>query len=183
MTPEELFAEFMKQVWPDQDDDDHLIDTPQRVVRMYEEFFDTGPSPKITVFDTPESEMVLLTNIPFYSVCAHHWLPFYGVAHVGYLPNGKIIGLSKIPRIIKYFAARPQVQERLATEVADHLFSGMDNFNPVGVGVVLQASHFCMEMRGVETPGVTTTTSALRGTFKDDHAQRAEFLALIERSK
>lgn len=150
---------------------------------MYEEFFDTGPPPRITLFDTPESEMVVLNDIPFYSICAHHWIPFFGKAHVGYIPNGKILGLSKFARIVKHFAASPQVQERLTTEIADHLMYGIDQFDPVAVGVVLEAEHLCMSFRGVETPGVTTTTSAIRGSFKEDAAQRAEFFSLANRTK
>jgi GTP cyclohydrolase I len=181
--PESLFEEFIKQLWPAWEDDEHLIRTPERVVKMYREFFQTGEPPNVTLFDAQESEMVILRDIPFYSLCAHHWLPFFGTATVGYLPNGKIIGLSKIPRIVKYFAAAPQVQEKLTTEIADHIMDGISGFEPVGVGVVLQATHFCMEMRGVETPGVTTATSAVRGSFKDDAMQRSEFLALAHAKK
>jgi GTP cyclohydrolase I len=181
--PESLFEEFIKQLWPNWEDDEHLKDTPRRVVKMYREFFQPGEPPNATLFDAAESEMVIVKNIPFYSLCAHHWLPFFGIATVGYLPNGKIIGLSKIPRVVKYFAAGPQVQEKLTTEIADHIMHGIPDFNPVGVGVVLQATHFCMEMRGVETPGVTTTTSAVRGTFKDDPMQKSEFLSLANATK
>ena len=180
---EQLFSQFIKEVWPNWEDDEHLEDTPRRVVKMYQEFFQPGEPPDATLFTAQESEMVIVRNIPFYSLCAHHWLPFFGIATVGYLPNGKIIGLSKIPRIVKYFAGGPQVQEKLTTEIADHLMDGIHEFHPVGVGVVLQATHFCMEMRGVETPGVTTITSAVRGTFKDDPMQKSEFLSLADPTK
>jgi GTP cyclohydrolase I len=174
----QAFEDFMAAVWPYGNGDEHLAETPARVARMYYELFHIS-EPDITLFNSDGKEMVLLQNISFYSLCAHHWLPFYGTAAVAYIPNGKIIGLSKIPRVINYFARSPQVQERLTTDIADYLFDSIPDFNPDGVGVVLKARHMCLEMRGVESPNVETTTSALRGTFKADDAQRAEFMSLI----
>lgn len=160
--------------------DPHLMGTPERIVKMYEEFFNP-PVPSITTFDTEESEMVVLDPIPFYSLCAHHWLPFFGSVKVGYLPDKKIIGLSKIARIVKYLAQQPQVQERLTTQIADYLMYRAGDLNPLGVGVIVEGRHFCMEMRGVEAPGVITRTSALRGSFRDLDIQRQEFLQLTDR--
>jgi len=124
--------------------------------------------------------MVIVKEIDFYSLCEHHILPFYGKMHVAYIPDGKIIGLSKIPRIVDVFARRLQVQERLTNEVADTL---MDILKPVGVAVVAEGLHMCMMMRGVEKQNSITTTSAMRGVFKEDARTRSEFLNLISRSR
>lgn len=177
----DTFREFLNIIWPEYINDMHMEDTPRRVIEMYKEFFHP-PKPKITLFEADSNEMVTLHNIPFYSMCSHHMLPIVGQAHVGYIPNGQIIGLSKIPRIVKYTAQRPQVQERLTTDIADYLFDVFDEqYKPSGIGVVLSGIHFCMEMRGVGVPGVKTITSALRGSFKDNPSQRTEFLAFVER--
>jgi GTP cyclohydrolase I len=120
--------------------------------------------------------MILVRDIELYSMCEHHMLPFFGRAHVAYLPNGRIVGLSKIPRIVEVFARRLQVQERLTDQIADAL---MEVLQPHGVGVLIEASHLCMMMRGVEKQNSRTVTSALRGSFRDDASTRAEFLQLV----
>ncbi|MBM4188488.1 MAG: GTP cyclohydrolase I FolE [Gemmatimonadetes bacterium] len=127
------------------------------------------------VFEEPHDNMILVRDIEVYSLCEHHMLPFFGKAHIAYLPNGRIIGLSKIPRILEVFARRLQVQERLTDQVADAL---MEVLEPRGVGVVIEAAHLCMMMRGVEKQNSTTVTSALRGCFTDDARTREEFLRL-----
>jgi GTP cyclohydrolase I len=121
-------------------------------------------------------QMVVVSSIPVYSKCEHHLEDIFGVAHIGYIPDGKVVGLSKLARVCEIFARRAQVQERLTNQIADAL---QDNLNPKGVGVVLECRHMCMEARGVRTPGTTTTTSALRGDMLTDAATRAEFLSLV----
>jgi GTP cyclohydrolase I len=128
------------------------------------------------IFEEPHENMILVRDIELYSMCEHHMLPFFGRAHVAYLPNGRIVGLSKIPRIVEVFARRLQVQERLTDQIADAL---MEVLQPHGVGVLIEASHLCMMMRGVEKQNSRTVTSALRGAFRDDPATRAEFLQLV----
>jgi GTP cyclohydrolase IA len=128
------------------------------------------------VFDDPSPAMVLVRDIPFYSLCEHHLLPFFGRAHVAYVPSGRLVGLSKIPRIVEHFSRRLQVQERLTEQVAETL---SDLLRPRGLGVVLEATHLCMVMRGVEKEGSVATTSSLRGSFLADARTRAEFMALI----
>lgn len=157
-------------------DSEELRDTPGRMARAYAELFDTPPL-RLTTFPNDEGydELVLARDIPFRTVCAHHLLPFSGVAHVGYLPGDRILGLSKLARIVEYFAARPQIQERLTKQVADYLASQL---KPRGAGVVLEAEHSCMTIRGVRATGSTTITSALSGTLRSDARSRAEFLAL-----
>lgn len=157
-----------------------LRDTPARIARMYEEIFaglDEDPAAVLGVtFEESYDEMVILREIPFYSMCEHHLLPFHGQAHVGYLPNGKIVGLSKIARAVDVFARRPQVQERLTGQIADCIESVL---GAKGVGVVIEAEHLCMTMRGVRKPGATMTTSAMRGRFREEQNTRQEFLGLI----
>ncbi|MEO8450202.1 MAG: GTP cyclohydrolase I FolE [Gemmatimonadota bacterium] len=128
------------------------------------------------VFEESHENMILVRDIEVYSLCEHHMLPFYGRAHVAYLPNGRIMGLSKIPRVVEVFARRLQVQERLTDQVADAI---MEVLHPRGVGVVIEAAHLCMMMRGVEKQNSRTVTSALRGSFRDDEKTRAEFLQLV----
>src|SRR5215469_16794516 len=157
-------------------DSEELRDTPGRMARAYAELFESPPL-RLTTFPNEEGydELVLARDIPFRTVCAHHLLPFSGVAHVGYLPGDRILGLSKLARIVDYCAARPQTQERLTKQVADHLATRL---KPRGAGVVLEAEHSCMTIRGVRAMGSTTITSALSGTLRSDARSRAEFLAL-----
>jgi GTP cyclohydrolase I len=130
------------------------------------------------VFEQDYDEMVVVKDIPFYSLCEHHMLPFFGSCHVGYLPKGRVIGLSKIPRLIDVFAHRLQVQEKMTKEIAEALNAAVD---PRGVGIVVEARHLCMEMRGVQKPGGHMMTSCMLGTFRKDPRTRAEFLALVKR--
>jgi GTP cyclohydrolase I len=161
-------------------DREGLLETPDRVARMYAEIFaglylDPAVHLKKT-FTQKHDEMVLVTDIEFASCCEHHLLPFTGKAHVGYLPDGKIVGLSKLARVVEVFARRPQVQERMTEQIADLI---MNELQPRGVGVIVEASHSCMTIRGVRKPGTTMRTSALRGMFKTNPATRAEFIALV----
>jgi len=158
-----------------------LASTPKRVAEAYE-FLTSGYHKKIeqvmndAVFNEKYDEMVLVKNIDFYSLCEHHILPFYGKVHVAYIPDGKIIGLSKIPRIVEVFSRRLQVQERMTQEIADTL----DHYlRPQGVAVVSEAYHMCMMMRGVEKQNSSAVTSAMHGVFKDDARTRSEFLTFI----
>jgi GTP cyclohydrolase IA len=155
--------------------DPHLRETPARVARSFAELL-TPRSFDLTTFPNDEGydELVLARGIRFQSLCQHHLLPFHGVAHVGYLPGERILGLSKLARVVELFARRLQVQERLTVQVADWLDQRLA---PKGVGVVLEAEHLCMSMRGVQAPGVTTVTSALHGVLRSDARSRQEFLA------
>lgn len=159
-----------------------LQDTPKRYAKSVQ-FLTSGYHTCVNdvvgkgIFDAESSEMVIVKDIELYSMCEHHMLPFYGKAHVAYIPSKKIIGLSKIPRIVDVFARRLQVQERLTAQVADAL---MEVLNPLGVAVVIEASHFCMMMRGVEKQNSKTITSAMRGEFYTDPTTRKEFLQLIK---
>jgi len=164
--------------------DPNLRETPERVARMYLEMFHgltEGAEPEITMFPNEEgySSMVMERDIPFYSMCAHHLVPFYGHAHIAYIPNRRIVGLSKIPRILEFYAKRPQIQERLTEQVADFLWSRLD---PLGAMVVIEARHLCVEMRGVKKPGALTVTSAIRGCF-EEFKVREEFLSFLGRKK
>jgi len=151
-------------------------DTPRRIARMYEELLTPTPfNPTTFPNDGGYDELVVATGIPFHSLCEHHLLPFVGVAHVGYLPGERIIGLSKLARVVELFARDLQVQERLTTQVAGWLD---DHLQPKGVGVVLEAEHLCMSLRGVQKVGARTVTSALHGLVRDDARTRQEFLAL-----
>ncbi|MFC9788554.1 GTP cyclohydrolase I FolE [Rhodococcus sp. NPDC127528] len=155
----------------------HLVDTPRRVAASYEELL-TPRDFDLTTFpnDAGYDELVLARDIPMTSLCEHHMLPFRGVAHVGYLPGGRILGLSKLARVVELFARDLQVQERLTMQVADWL---SEHLEPRGVGVVIEAEHLCMSMRGVQAAGTRTVTSAVRGTLREDPAARREFLDLI----
>jgi len=158
--------------------------TPGRVSRALRELtdgYDVAPEDVIAgaVFDQDYDEMVLVKDIPFYSLCEHHMLPFFGTCHVGYLPRGKVVGLSKIPRLVGVFAHRLQLQERMTKEIAEALNGTL---TPKGVGVVVEARHLCMEMRGVEKPGAQLITSCMLGTFRRDPRTRAEFLDLVRRA-
>ena len=157
-------------------DSDGMRETPARMARAYAELFDPAPL-RLTTFDNAEGydELVIARQIPFRTLCEHHLLPFSGVAHVGYLPGERILGLSKLARIVEHFAARPQTQERLTRQVADCL---LDRLQPRGAGVVLEADHTCMTLRGVRATGATTVTSALLGSLRSDPRSRSEFFAL-----
>jgi len=159
---------------------DGLQDTPARVARMYAEVFkglSEDPSKHLEkVFDEDHHELVVVRDIPFDSFCEHHLLPFTGMAHVAYIPNGTIVGLSKVARVVESFARRPQVQERLTSQIADLM---MEKLSPKGVAVVIEATHTCMTARGVRKPGATMVTSALRGSFHENSAARSEVMSLI----
>ena len=153
-----------------------LRDTPRRIAGMYAELLTPAPfRPTTFPNDGGYDELVVATGIPFHSLCEHHLLPFVGVAHVGYLPGARIIGLSKLARVVDLFARSLQVQERLTTQVAGWL---VEHLAPQGVGVVLEAEHLCMSLRGVQKAGARTVTSALHGRLRDDPRTRQEFLAL-----
>ena len=161
-------------------DREGLQETPMRVARMYKELFSgmrEDPEKHIkSVFSEKCEEIVLLKDIPFYSTCEHHMMPFIGSAHVAYLPGEKVLGVSKIARIVDSFAKRLQIQERLTSQIADFI---MDNLQPQGVAVVMEASHSCVTIRGVQKPGSVMVTSALRGIFKKDIRSRSEVLSLM----
>ncbi len=160
-----------------------LLDTPRRMAAMYEELFDGLRQDPVAVlsvgFEEGHDEMVILREIPFYSMCEHHFMPFHGEAHVGYLPDGRIVGLSKIARAVDIFARRPQVQERLTGQIANCI---EEVLGAKGVGVVIEAEHLCMTARGVRKPGSKMVTSAMRGKFRNDSNTRHEFLELIRPS-
>ena len=159
---------------------DGLRDTPRRIADMYAEIFsgmqvDPADFLKVT-FAVAHDEMVILRNVPFYSMCEHHLLPFHGEAHVGYVPDGQIVGISKLARVVEACARRPQVQEALTSQIAETIMNGL---SPDGVAVVIDAEHLCMTMRGVQKPGSRMVTSAMRGSFRKSPVTRAEFLSLV----
>lgn len=160
-----------------------LQGTPKRIADMYSELFaglDMDAKTELTVgFEVGHREMVILRDIPFYSMCEHHLLPFYGVAHIGYIPNkeGRVVGVSKLARVVEIFAKRLQLQERMTSQIADAIVEALQ---PDGVSVVVQAEHLCMTMRGIKKPGSNVITSATRGLFRTRAATRAEFLALVQ---
>lgn len=164
-------------------DREGLLDTPKRVANMYEEIFssiDKNPDEELQVFfeQAGHEELVLVKDIPFYSCCEHHLVPFFGKAHIGYIPRGgKITGLSKLARVVDCVAKKPQLQERLTTEIVESL---VRQLNPLGVIVVVEAEHMCMTMRGIKKPGSKTITSGVRGAFQSDAKVRAEALQLIK---
>ena len=157
-----------------------LADSPRRIAAMYRELFGglrQDPVAALSVgFEEGHDELVILREVPFYSMCEHHFMPFHGQAHVGYMPDGRIVGLSKIARAVEIFARRPQVQERLTSQIADCIEAVLD---AQGVGVVIEAEHLCLTARGVRKPGSTMVTSAMRGCFRTDANTRQEFLGLI----
>jgi GTP cyclohydrolase IA len=157
-------------------DDPHTAETPRRVAAAFRELLSPRPF-NLTTFPNDEhyDELVVARDIPFHSLCEHHLLPFTGVAHVGYLPGARVVGLSKLARVVELFARRLQVQERLTKQVADCL---QEHLHPKGVGVVIEAEHLCMSLRGVQARGAITTTSAVHGLLRDDARSRAEFFAL-----
>lgn len=158
-------------------DSEHLRDTPGRMARAWAEMLTPRPF-DLTTFPNDEryDELVLARDIPFRSICEHHLLPFTGRAHVAYLPDGKVVGLSKLARLVEGYARRPQVQERLTTQIADAL---MEELNPMGAACVVEAVHTCMTIRGAKKHGSTMVTSALRGIFKENPASRSEILSLM----
>lgn len=162
-----------------------LVDTPKRVAKMYEEIFagyQQNPADilKTTFDDNGRQDMVIVGPISFYSHCEHHMVPFYGEAYIGYIPNGRVVGISKLARLVDCYARRLQIQERLTGQIADAIET---NLKPFGVAVVIQAEHMCMAMRGVKKPGTKTTTAALHGIFKLDDKARAEFNSYLEMLK
>ena len=164
-------------------DREGLVGTPKRIAEMYAELFmglDVDPREELKVgYEEGHREMVIVKDISFYSMCEHHLLPFYGIVHIGYIPDisGRVVGLSKLARVVEIIARRPQIQERMTTEIADTI---MDGLNPSGVAVVVQAEHLCMIMRGVEKAGSSIITSAIRGAFRTHPDTRAEFLSLLQ---
>ena len=162
-----------------------LRETPRRIADMYGEIFDGLSRDPLDVlgvtFDSGgHQEMVIVKDIPFYSVCEHHFLPFHGVAHVGYIPRERLAGVSKIARVVETLARRPQMQEHLTSQIADTLKAGLQ---PTGVAVVIEAEHLCMTMRGVKKPGSRLVTSATRGIFRTNSSTRAEFFSLVREEK
>ena len=163
-----------------------LADTPRRVAEMYTELFsglNMDPTEELSVgYELGHREMVIVKDIPFYSMCEHHLLPFFGIVHIGYIPDetGRVVGISKLARVVEIIARRPQIQERMSTQIADAIDAGI---SPQGVAVVVQAEHMCMVMRGVKKPGSNIITSAIRGAFRRKAASRAEFFSLIQNNK
>jgi GTP cyclohydrolase I len=158
-----------------------LLGTPRRIAEMYAEVFSgiyEDPREELRIgFEEGHREMVILKDIAFYSMCEHHFLPFYGLAHVGYIPSGRVVGASKVGRVIEILAKRPQLQERLTTQIANTMVEVLE---PKGVAVVIQAEHLCMTMRGVKKPGSNIVTSAMRGLFQKSPLTRSEFLSLVQ---
>ena len=158
-----------------------LVSTPRRIAEMYDEVFagiSQDPKEELKVgFEEEHHEMVILKDIPFYSMCEHHFLPFYGSVHIGYIPSGRVVGASKMGRVVEILAKRPQLQERLTTQIADTI---VEVLQPQGVAVVVQAEHLCMNMRGVRKPGSNIITSATRGLFRRSPLTRSEFLSLVQ---
>ena len=157
-----------------------LRDTPRRIAEAYGEVLGgmhLDPAELLKVgFEEGHDEMVILRDIPFFSMCEHHFLPFHGSAHVAYVPRGRVVGISKIARLVDAVARRPQLQERLTSQIADTLIEALE---PDGVGVAVEAEHLCMTMRGIKKPGSRMVTSAMRGTFQSQDETRAEFLTLL----
>lgn len=158
-----------------------LVDTPERVARMYEEICggleETADVHLSKTFTSTNSEMVIEKDITFYSLCEHHLMPFYGKAHIAYIPNGKVVGLSKLARTVEVFARRPQIQEQLTVQIADAI---MENLNAKGVMVYMEAEHMCMTMRGIKKPGSKTVTTACRGLFLENDALKQQMLCAIK---
>jgi GTP cyclohydrolase I len=182
LTTQELYRELLVRMGEDPTRDG-LLDTPERMEKSMA-FLTRGYTMDVktvlhdALFEVEYDEMVIVKDVEFYSMCEHHLLPFYGKAHVAYVPNGRVIGLSKVPRVVDVFARRLQVQERLTTEIADAITEAIE---PQGVAVILEAQHLCMMMRGVEKQHSATVTSAMRGVFKTQLQTRNEFLSLVRR--
>jgi GTP cyclohydrolase I len=181
---EDLYRELLVRIGEDPKREG-LLDTPARMEKALK-FLTRGYTQEVNtvlhnaLFDVDYDEMVIVKDVEFFSMCEHHLLPFFGKAHVAYVPNGKVIGLSKIPRLVDVFARRLQVQERLTTEVADAIDEAIQ---PQGVAVILEAQHLCMMMRGVEKQHSATVTSAMRGVFKTQQQTRSEFLSLVRKTE
>jgi GTP cyclohydrolase IA len=179
---EQLVYELLKELGEDPQREG-LIKTPNRVSKMYD-FLTKGYNQNVhevmngAIFDEKYSEMVIVKDIDFFSLCEHHLVPFFGKCHIAYIPAGKIVGLSKLPRVVEIFSRRLQVQERLTQQIAETLD---EYLHPEGVGVVIEAQHLCMMMRGVEKINSSATTSAMLGAFRDDVKTRSEFLTLIKK--
>lgn len=158
-----------------------LLETPDRVARMCQELYgglDTDASEHLSKqFMVENNEIVLVKDITFYSTCEHHLLPFYGKAHIAYIPNGKVVGLSKLARTVEVYARRPQIQEQLTVQIADAL---QQNIHPQGIMVMVEAEHMCMTMRGIKKPGSKTVTYALRGCFRDDINKQRMFMEMVK---
>lgn len=159
-----------------------LLETPKRVAKMYEEIFagfnENAAEHLSKTFTAENKEMVIEKDITLYSMCEHHLMPFYGKAHIGYIPNGKVVGLSKLARSVDVFAKRPQIQEKLTTQIADAI---MQNLNPKGVMVAIEAEHMCMTMRGIKKSGTKTFTFSCRGEFAENSELKNTFLSIINR--
>ena len=157
-----------------------LVETPRRIAQMYADFFSGLEQDPVEVlatgFDEAHQEMVVLKDIPFFSICEHHLLPFYGSASIGYVPNGRLVGISKLARALDILARRPQIQERLTRQLAESIFSAI---HPDGLAVILSADHMCMSMRGAKKPGAKVVTSVSRGSIRTQEAVRREFYALL----
>ena len=183
LTTQELYRELLVRIGEDPTRDG-LIDTPERMEKSMA-FLTRGYALDVNtvlhdaLFEVDYDEMVIVKDIEFFSMCEHHLLPFFGKAHIAYVPDGKVIGLSKIPRVVDVFARRLQVQERLTTQIADAI---VDAIAPQGVAVILEAQHLCMMMRGVEKQHSSTVTSAMLGVFKTQLQTRNEFLSLVRRN-
>lgn len=181
---EDLVRGWLEEIGEDPDREG-LVRTPKRVAKAWR-FLNDGHEQNLetvlndAIFDEDIDEMVMLNDISFFSMCEHHMLPFWGRAHVAYIPNGKVVGLSKIPRIVDMFSRRLQLQERLTQQIAEAL---QEAVQPRGVAVVTEAQHMCMMMRGVQKVGVDTRASAMLGEFRDNHATRGEFLSMLPQSK
>jgi GTP cyclohydrolase I len=181
---EELYRELLVRIGEDPTRDG-LLKTPERMDKAMQ-FLTRGYTQNLNsvlhdaLFDVEYDEMVIVKDVEFFSMCEHHLLPFFGKAHVAYVPNGKVIGLSKIPRLVDVFARRLQVQERLTTDIADAIDQAI---RPQGVAVILEAQHLCMMMRGVEKQHSATVTSAMRGVFKTQQQTRSEFLSLVRKAE
>jgi len=182
-TLEQITRNLLKEIG-ENPDREGLVRTPSRVAKSWE-FFSKGYNQNLediinnAIFEEDAKDMVIVRDVEFFSLCEHHLLPFFGKAHVGYIPNGKVIGLSKIPRIIDMFSRRLQVQERLTHQVAEVL---QDVLNPIGVAVVMEGRHMCMQMRGVEKQNSFASTSAMLGQFRKSSETRSEFLSIINRT-
>ncbi len=177
---EELVRGMLQKIGEDPDREG-LRETPARVTRAWGEIaagygMDPGAMVRGALFTAEGRDMIVINDIDFYSMCEHHMLPFFGKAHVAYIPNGKIVGLSKIARVVEAYARRLQVQERMTTQIAECL---MENLEPLGVAVILHAQHLCMMMRGIQKQNSCAVTSEMRGCFRKDPKTRAEFLTLI----